>query len=275
MLKVSSLRFAKLKSFTGQFVQVQSVNETVAELILTRPEGLNAITLSMARELNFACKQLSEEKEVRAVVIRGQGRGFCSGRDLKESLHHSDEEAREYLKEALAAVLSVFSLPMPTIAALHGCSLGLGLEIALACDIRVASGDCKFGFPETKLGMFPGAGGSFLLPLVLGSPSKSLELILTGDQFLAEKALNIGLVSTVSVDAAIEALTFANKIASNGPLGVRAAKRVIQKGIRDDFESSGSMKMAIEERLALTKTSDYREALEAFSEKRIPLFTGK
>ena len=87
--------------------------------------------------------------------------------------------------------------------------------------------------------------------------------------------MNIGLVSTVSVDAAIEALTFANKIASNGPLGVIAAKRVIQKGIRDDFESSGSMKMAIEERLALTKTSDYREALEAFSEKRIPLFTGK
>lgn len=267
------LRKADLRSFSGQFVQLQQVNEHVAEIILTRPEKLNAVTLSMAKEISFACSQLQDDESTRAVIVRGEGRAFCSGRDLKLSLGHSDEEAEEYLNTALSAVLSVFNLPMPVIAAMHGSALGLGLELALACDFRIASHDCQLGFPETKLGIFPGAGGSFLLPLVLGSPSKALEWVLLADKYSGKQAHEAGVVNWLAEDPNIEAVAIANKLAANGPLGVRAAKRVIRHGIHSVLDVWKDQ--AVKERLELAKSADYHEALKAFSEKRIPIFTGK
>ena len=275
MLRSSKFTRNVFRSFSGQFVQVAPVSEHVSELILTRPEKLNALTLPMAKEIVFACSQLEQDTATRAIIVRGEGRAFCSGRDLTLSALHSDREAREYLETAVAAVLAVYRLPIPTVAALHGCALGFGLELALACDIRVSSHDCKLGFPETKLGIFPGAGGSFLLPLVLGSPSKALEWVLTGEQFTVADAVKSGLVSRSGDDATLEALAFANKIAANGPLGVRAAKRVLLKGIEAALDSCGWQEEAMRERQALTKTQDYHEALKAFAEKRAPVFTGK
>ena len=275
MLRLILNRKATLQTFSGQFVQLQLVNEHVAEIILTRPEKLNALTLSMAKEISFTCTQLEGDKSVRAVIVRGEGRSFCSGRDLKQSMSHSDAEAEEYLNVAVAAVMSVFHLPMPTIAAIQGCALGFGLELALACDFRIASHDCKLGFPETKLGIFPGAGGSFLLPVVLGSPSKALEWVLLADQYSAEEAKQAGVVNWVVEDANIEAVSVANRLAGNGPLGVRAAKRVLKQGIHSVLESTTWQDDAMTSRLALANSADYHEALKAFFEKRQPNFKGE
>lgn len=247
----------------------------VTELVLNRPLKRNALTLPMARQIVDSCSRISKDRELRAVILRGEGRMFCSGRDLTASLTHSAAEADEYLEAAIASVRAVYDLHVPTIGVLHGAALGYGLELALACDIRIVSKDCRLALPETSLGIFPGAGGSYLLPAILGNTSMAMDWILTGRDIQVEEALRVGLVSQVSDDPFKSGQDLADRIASNGPLGVQEAKRSIKLGLEDKVFGSDIAQETLAARKVLTHTQDHKEALLAFKEKRKPVFHGR
>ena len=213
---------------------------------------------------------------VRCVVFTGTGRAFSTGRDLKESAAHTPEDARRYLELAYSSANAFATLPMPTIAAINGPCFGWGLESALACDIRLAVADAKICFPETRIGIFPGAGGvARLCKQVPMAEAKSM--VLSARVMSGTEAANAGLVAVETYDSA-EALVeaaqaLARDIAANAPLGVREAKRMF-----DDIEHlalAEGLERCRGPRMALNATRDFQEGLTAFAEKRKPVFVGE
>ena len=255
-----------------RFCRVEKVTNFISKIVLCRPDKRNALSLDLARDLIKSCDEIRMNSSLRAVVVSGEGLGFCSGRDLTHSLSHSKDEADEYLRAAIASVKAVQDLEIPTIAALHGCAIGYGLELALACDIRVASSETKLSFPETALGIFPGAGGLLMLPSLIGNYSVAYDWILTGRTIPPDEALIFGLVTRISTDPLAEAESIAEVICRNGPLGVREAKRLLRKSISSDTSMQSEV---FEARSKLSETLDHKEALLAYKEKRIPVFTGR
>lgn len=246
----------------------------VARVTINRPDRLNALGMNLAEEFNALGEALAEEKEVRVAVLTGEGRAFSTGRDLKESATHTKEDADRYQLLGMETVTKWEKLPMPTIAAINGHTFGWGMEIALACDIRLAAEGATLCFPETALGVFPGAGGTVRLPRVI-PPGVAKELIYTSKRFDGNEAARIGFANHVySAESLMdEALALAAAIAANGPLGVRGAKKVIEQ------TRSMAMSQAIEfsnaVRMPLNFTRDFAEALAAFKEKRKPEFRGE
>src|SRR4051812_24911019 len=162
--------------------------ERVATLTLNRPQALNAISRHLATDLLAACDLLGRLGEVRAVVVTGAGeRAFCAGADLKERLGLSATERADHTDPIEAAAAALASLPMPTIAAIRGYALAGGSELAIACDMRVANHEAVMGFPEVKVGIFPGAGGALRLPRIVGNGA-ARDLLFTGRQIGAEEA---------------------------------------------------------------------------------------
>jgi enoyl-CoA hydratase/carnithine racemase len=246
----------------------------VARVTINRPERLNALGMNLAEEFDALGGALADEKEVCVVLLTGEGRAFSTGRDLKESASHSKEDADRYQLLGMETVTKWENLPMPTIAAINGHAFGWGMEIALACDIRLAAEEATLCFPETALGVFPGAGGTVRLPRVIPA-GLAKELIYTAKRFDGKEAERIGFVNRAyPADRLVdEASAMAEAIAANGPLGVRAAKKVIA------HTQNMSMAQAIEfsnaVRLPLNFTRDFAEALAAFKEKRKPVFRGE
>ncbi|KAF4652379.1 hypothetical protein FOZ61_009731 [Perkinsus olseni] len=246
----------------------------VYNLAFNRPDVRNAITLEMMTDLSRAAKYLSglPQSECRAVVLSGEGKSFCAGRDLKASRNFTPEQAKEYLQGMKDGVKAVLGLPMPVIAAVHGHAMGGGLEFALASDLRVASPATVLRLPETALGLIPGIGGCVLLPLMLPIAT-ALDMVYTSRPVQATEAFNLGLVNRLTEsdspeDVYNEALELASAIAANGPLAVRAAKRVIRK--RQDEEFPPWLESASAEREPLTFTKDHQSALDWFAAKKSP-----
>ena len=182
--------------------------ERVATLTLNRPQALNAISRQLATDLLAACDLLSRLEEVRAVIITGAGeRAFCAGADLKERLGLSAAERADHTARIEAAAEALAMLPMPTIAAIRGYALAGGSELAIACDLRVASDDAVMGFPEVKVGIFPGAGGALRLPRIVGNGA-ARDLLFTGRQIAADEAMRIGLIDRMAAPDAV--LSMAN-----------------------------------------------------------------
>ena len=246
----------------------------VARVTINRPERLNALGMNLAEEFDALGGALADEKEVCVVLLTGEGRAFSTGRDLKESASHTKEDADRYQLLGMETVTKWENLPMPTIAAINGHAFGWGMEIALACDIRLAAEEATLCFPETALGVFPGAGGTVWLPRVIPA-GLAKELIYTAKRFDGKEAERIGFVNRAYPADRLgdEAAAMAEAIAANGPLGVRAAKKVIA------HTQNMSMAQAIEfsnaVRLPLNFTRDFAEALAAFKEKRKPVFRGE
>lgn len=246
----------------------------VALLTLNRPESLNAISRQLASDLLDACTYLVSRDGVRVVVLTGAGdRAFCAGADLKERrlLNTSERAAHTAAIEAAAEALA--ALPMPTIAALHGFTLAGGSELAIACDVRVAASNTVMGFPEVKIGIFPGAGGVLRLPRLIGGGA-ARDLLFTGRQVDVNEALNIGLIDRLTEPEAVvaEARNLASSIAANAPLAVRAIKRAL---LDSDGQPFAQARRRVNElRAALDGTNDYEEGLQAFAERRPPRFTG-
>ncbi|HET8578411.1 MAG TPA: enoyl-CoA hydratase-related protein [Methylomirabilota bacterium] len=247
----------------------------VVTVELNRPEALNAMNTAMGEELMRCFEAFQWDKTVRAVIFTGAGdRAFCVGGDLKERNEMTDEawRAQHLIFEQGAA--RVLHCPVPVIAAVEGFALAGGCELALLSDFIVAGETAVFGVPETTLGIFPGIGGTQLLPRILGAPMAK-EMVFTGRRMDAKEALARGLVNHVvpKGQARAKALEIATTIAQNGPIAVRQAKKAINWGSETDLETG--MALAIEAYNVTVTTEDRLEGVRAFNEKRKPRFQGK
>jgi enoyl-CoA hydratase/carnithine racemase len=244
----------------------------VTEIMLDRPEAMNAISTAVARALAAACDQVAADPEVRAVVLSGApGRAFCVGADLKERAGMSDAEILAQRPVFRAAFGAVLALPQPAVAAVHGFALGGGCELALSCDLVVADDTAVFGLPEVTVGLVPGGGGTQLALRRLG-PGRAADLVLTGRRVGIEEAGRLGLIDrrVAAGCAAPEALSLALQIAANSPVAVRAAKRALRHGGGTSLETGLDVEDAAWRTAAAS--ADRREGIAAFADKRPPVW---
>jgi enoyl-CoA hydratase/carnithine racemase len=253
----------------------RSPDRHVVTVTLDRPQQMNAMNTAMGEDLLACFTALAADAEARAVVFTGAGdRAFCAGGDLKERNEMTDEAWRAQHVVFEQAALRVLRCPVPVVAAVEGFALAGGCELALLADFIVAGATAVFGMPETTLGIFPGIGGTQLLPRIVGGPLAK-ELIFTGRRIAAEEAKAAGLVNHL-VPAGLaraKAREIAETIARNGPIAVRQAKKAIAYGSETDLETA--MILAIEAYNATVVTEDRVEGVRAFNEKRRPHFTGR
>jgi enoyl-CoA hydratase/carnithine racemase len=253
----------------------RSPDRHVITVILNRPEQHNAMNTAMGEDLLACFDALARDPEARAVVFTGAGdKAFCAGGDLKERNGMTDEAWRAQHVIFEQAALRVLRCPMPVIAAVEGFALAGGCELAILSDFIVASETAVFGVPETTLGIFPGIGGTQLLPRILGAPLAK-ELIFTGRRLKADEAKAVGLINHLvpAGQARAKAAEVAATIARNGPIAVRQAKKAIAYGSETDLETA--MILAIEAYNATVVTEDRLEGVRAFNEKRTPEFKGR
>jgi len=254
-------------------------NQGIVVLGINRPKAMNALSKSLVASMEEAIAAVRFDKTVRVLVIRSHARGaFCAGADLKERAQMTPDEVGPFVARGREVIGAWEKLPMPVIAAVDGVALGGGLEMALACDLRVASSDARLGLTETKLAIIPGGGGTQRLPRVVG-PARARELIYTARVVRGQEAADIGLVNhcveqNPEGDAAYQrALQLAQEILPNGPVGVAMAKVAINKGVQVDLTSGLGFEEACYAQVIPTK--DRIEALTAFKEKRKPVFRGE
>jgi enoyl-CoA hydratase/carnithine racemase len=235
----------------------------------------NSLSRAMIAELNAQLARAAQERRLRCVVLTGAGdRAFCAGADLKERRTMSDDEVHGFHRSLRAALDDIERSPKVFLAALNGAALGGGLELALACDLRVAADHAELGLPEVGLGIIPGGGGTARLPRAIGA-ARAKELILTARRLTAAEALAWGLVSRIAPLAALRdaALELARLVARNAPVSLRQAKRAIDGGLGLPLEAALDLENQLyQDCLA---TADRREALAAFAEKRAPVFKGE
>lgn len=246
----------------------------VAHLELVNPP-LNLVTHELTEQLREALTRLAAADDVRAVVVSGRGeRAFCAGSHIGEfeGLRGRVAEGKLLLEKLVYRQLA--ELPMPTIAAIEGDALGGGLELALCCDLRVASARARLGMPEVRLAVLPGSGGTQRLPRLIG-PGRAKELILTGRIISAEDAERIGLVNQVvpAGEALTAADAVAHEIANRGPLAVREAKRLIDDALDRDLDAGLAAELDASERVF--SSEDMIEGANAFFGKRDPDYHGR
>ncbi|KAH7105433.1 ClpP/crotonase [Auriculariales sp. MPI-PUGE-AT-0066] len=247
-------------------------------LVLNRPQAKNAISMRLLAEIQQCLDELRNDKSARALIIRSSQVGsFCAGADLAERRTMSQQQVTAFLIDLRRAMSSLETLPVPTIAAIDGPALGGGLELALACDLRVAGPSAnKIGLPEVKLGIIPGAGGTQRAARLLGLP-KAKDLIFTGRMLNATEALEWGVVDYIAEtpqSAFDRALQLAKDMSGSAPLALRAAKLAISRAPEfTTIDSALDFERQCYE--PLLKSKDRVEALEAFKEKRAPVFKGE
>jgi len=256
------------------------VADHVAHVQLNRPEQRNALNLEAYRQLEAAFHSAQRDPEVRVVVLSGVDPAFCSGDDVKEIMAGPAREStvatlRQIRPRATPAAIAVLECDRPVIAAVNGPAVGWGMDLALFCDLRIASERARFGELFVKRGLVSDLGGLWRLPDIVG-PSKAAELLFTGDLIDAREAERIGLVSQVvphdSLGAA--ARTLATKIAANPPLAVRYLKEGLRRArfTRDPHELGAWISQTLG---TLFQTEDHKEGVAAFLEKRTPEFKGR
>jgi enoyl-CoA hydratase len=251
------------------------IHERVATLSLNRPDALNALNRAMRDELAERLGWCAAHTDqVRAVVLAGNGRAFCSGQDLKEGgdAVSPAESVESKLHGDFQTLLA--DLPQPTLAALHGYTLGRGLEVALTCDLRIAADDVQIGLPEVGLGMLPASGGSQRLPRLIG-PARALDLLLITERVDAATALSWGLVTRVvpAEQLAVEAQRLGERLAAQAPLAVRFTRRAVLDGVHLSLADGLHLEAALA--AVLRTTEDRAEGVRAFREKRPPQFSGR
>lgn len=235
----------------------------------------NALSRAMVGELLENLARLRDDRTVRCVVVTGSGeKAFCAGADLKERVAMSADEVHRFLRSLRDALRAIETAPQAFVAALNGAALGGGLELALACDLRVAVEGAEMGLPEVGLGIIPGAGGTVRLPRAIGV-ARAKDLILTGRRVGAAEALTLGLVSRVAPAGTLRqvALDVAGMVARNAPVSLRQAKRAVDGGLHLDLDAALDHESAMYQ--DCLRTQDRLEALRAFAEKRKPVFTGE
>ena len=249
--------------------------DRVVLLTLNRPEVMNSFNFPMLLALKERVEAVHFDPEVRVLIINGAGpKAFCAGADLKERASLSETQVREFIFTIRNLFTFIEYLNKPVIAAVNGIALGGGTELALACDIRIASASATLGLTETRLAIIPGAGGTQRLPRLIGR-GKAKELIFTGRRVEAQEALQIGLVNKVCPPETFldECRAMAGMICEAGPIAVQQAKYAINYGLEADLHTG----LAIESNAywVTVPTADRLEGLAAFGEKRRPVYKGK
>lgn len=245
-------------------------NNQVGVIRFSRKETRNAITLQMCDTISYAAQQASSPSSVlKALLITGDSSVFCAGRDLKASLAHSPAQSEEYLSSAIEAVKNLLAVPIPIVVSIEKVCLGLGLEIALAGDIRVCGSTTQFGFPEIGLSLFPGCGGAVMLPALLGNVSLASDWILSGRRVSAQEALKHGLVSRVVDDGSAynESLAIASQFVEKNRDLLIKTKAVVKHEFNKKVNSEW-MQISEKLRREVGQHPAHREALHRFVHRK-------
>lgn len=249
------------------------IEENLGIVAINRPQALNALNQDLLIELAAVTDLITQDPEVKLAIFTGEGKAFVAGADVSQIANLEDVfAAREFAILGQAIFNEIAALPVPTIAAVNGFALGGGLELALACDLRVASHKAKLGLPEVGLGIIPGFGGTQRLPRLIGR-GRAFDLIFTGRHVPADEALSLGLVNRVGEDALQTAKELAAAILKNGPIALALAKEAIGRGESVDLQEA----LEVEADLfgLACSTKDMREGTKAFLEKRAAKFKGE
>lgn len=241
---------------------------------LNRPQAMNALSTALADALARAVLEVAADARLRCIIVTGAGdRAFSAGADLKERRSMSPEQKRAQAAAIRAVNEAVWSSPKAVIAAIGGWCLGGGLELALHCDLRLASEDSIFGFPEMTLGAYPGAGGAVLLPRIVGL-ARARQMLFLAQRLDAAQALATGLVDRVipRADLLAAALLMAAQVEATSPLGLAAVKRLLNEGSNLPFEQANALDHALRD--PLDATADYAEGIEAHFQRRSARFRG-
>lgn len=260
---------------TQQLVQFDLLPGNIGLITLSRAEAANAMSVQLLNDLSATLDKINADPAVRVVLLSGVGeKAFCAGADLKERKGMSDHQVKQVVQLIGATIAKVESLAQPVIAVLNGVAFGGGLELALACDLRIAATHIKVGLTETSLGIIPGAGGTQRLPRLIGI-GKAKELIYTARRIDAEQAKHLGIVEYVYEGHEVQekAQQLALEMAKNAPLSLIQAKNAINNGVEVDLATG--LKIESLAYSALIPTEDRLEGLQAFQEKRAPQYSGK
>ena len=250
------------------------LNDGIVTITINRPEKLNALNQQMINELDAAFDEIDSNEEIRGVIITGAGpKAFVAGADISEFTGFTAQQAKAMSENGHRIFNKIESASKPVIAAVNGFALGGGCELAMACHLRIASENAKFGQPEINLGIIPGYGGTQRLPRYIGK-GKALELLLTGDMMTAQDALQWGLVNKVTLQDELipTCLSILNKIKTKSPLVI---DRVIAC-VNSHYENgTDGFELEIDEFSQCMNTEDFKEGTAAFLEKRLPNFKGR
>mgnify|MGYP001028984767 CR=1 FL=1 len=244
------------------------VSEGIATVTISRPQALNALNTRFFQEMDSLIAEIGARNDIKVVVITGEGKAFVAGADIAEMVHKTKAEGAEFSKAGQKTFRSLEVLDKPVIAAVNGFALGGGLELALACDFRVASSKAKFGQPEVNLGVIPGYAATQRLPRLIGL-GNALFILLTGEMIGAEEALRLGLVQKVVEPEELLPTVrgLAKTIASKGPTAVKLVKSVSRRGLLMDFEAGCGLES---ETFGSLFENEAAEGMRAFLEKRPP-----
>ncbi|MHA2029262.1 MAG: enoyl-CoA hydratase/isomerase family protein [Candidatus Kariarchaeaceae archaeon] len=246
-------------------------DEGIAIITFTREKALNALNNETVKELEQIINTVEENSSIRVLVFQGSGKAFIAGADITEFKGRTVVETKTFSQYLQNVYNRIEKLPLPMIAAINGYCLGGGLELAMACDFRIASTKAIFGQPEIKLGLIPGAGGTQRLPRLIGK-TMAKELILLGESINAEKALSIGLVNTV-VDPeklVMTAMEYAQKLTRGSRFAITQAKEAVNRGI--EMAWLDALELESDLFVLCYSHEDFNEGVSAFLEKRTPNF---
>jgi len=248
--------------------------EGIGYITLNRPEVFNAISQELIDEFSDALDKVNKDYEIQVLILTGAGKGFQAGADIRELSMMTPMSILRWNEGVLRNNAKVEKLRQPVIAAINGLAMGGGLELALACSIRIAAAGAKLALPEVKLGIIPGTGGTQRLPRLIGK-GKAYELLLTGDTITAEDALNIGLINKVvpKGEALAAAEEMARKIMANAPIAVEMCKDAVEIGMNLPLEEA--VQYSQKNCITCFSTEDMKEGTGAFLEKRKPNFKGR
>jgi enoyl-CoA hydratase len=247
----------------------RTISDGIATITISRPQAMNALNSRFFDEMDSMLGEMEKSKDIRVLIITGDGKAFVAGADISEMSAMNSDQGKKFSLRGQSAFSRIENLPFPVIAAVNGFALGGGCELALSCDIRVASVLAKFGQPEVNLGLIPGYAGTQRLSRIAGI-SNALHLILTGDMITAEEAFRMGIVQKVADPEMLMevAMELAKKIASKGEIAVKEAKRVVREGADTTFNNG--CKIEADAFGNLFGNGESGEGMGAFLEKRKP-----
>ncbi len=248
----------------------------IAEIRFNRPQRLNAVIKEFYDELLLALEAAEQDREVSAIILTGEGRAFCVGADMKEHAKgkRTSFQRREYLRGEQNVCKRIYTLPKPVVAAVNGYALGAGAEMAIASDFILMAESAQLGLPEISIGTFLGGGVSYLLPQLIGL-AKARELVFMGDRIDGRAAAVLGLATRVFPDATFreEVYRFAERLAGKAPISMALAKEHLNHSLSRGLEAT--LLTELEGMMCCTTTKDWQEGINAFAEKRTPVFRGE
>jgi len=259
-------------------VVLESREGAIATIVMNRPDRLNALNVELAEGLLAALERAAGDNAVRCVVLTGAGRAFCAGGDLKmisdACARNARGELEALLRGGLKLVLALARMPKPALAVVNGPAAGAGMNLALACDLRIASDQATFGQNFAKVGLFPDFGGTYFLPRLVGA-GHAAEMFYTGDMITAEEAARIGVVNRLVPHDRLteEARALAQRLAEAPPRAARAVKQVLFESEMAQLERA--LEFEVQTQLECFFSEDRAEGIKAFFEKRKPVFRGR